>query len=39
MVMGNAFSNCNGSSAFSARVSVGSVKVEILNKEPHEVSD
>jgi hypothetical protein len=34
MVIGNAFSNCNGSYAFSARVAVGSIKVVILNKEP-----
>jgi hypothetical protein len=34
MIVGNAFSNCNGSSAFYARVAVGSVKMEILNKEP-----
>jgi hypothetical protein len=34
MVVGNAFSNCNGSSAFSARVAVGSIKVAIWNKDP-----
>jgi hypothetical protein len=29
MVVGNAFSNCNGSSAFSALIAFGPVKVEI----------
>jgi hypothetical protein len=34
MIMGNAFPNCNGSSALYVRVAVGTVKVEIWNKEP-----
>jgi hypothetical protein len=34
MIMGNAFPDSNGSSAFSARVAVGSVEVVIWNKEP-----
>jgi hypothetical protein len=29
MIMGNVFSNSNGSSAFSARVAAGSIKMEI----------
>jgi hypothetical protein len=33
VVVRNAFPNCNGSSAFSARVAVGSIKVLIWNKE------
>jgi hypothetical protein len=34
MVMGNAFSNCKGSSAFSSREEVNPIKVIIQNKEP-----
>jgi hypothetical protein len=34
MTVGDAFSNCNGSSAFSARVAVDSIKVVFWNKEP-----
>jgi hypothetical protein len=34
MVMGNAFCNCNGSSAFSYREAVSLIKVVIWNKEP-----
>jgi hypothetical protein len=34
MVVGNAFSKCKGSSAFSAREAFRSIKVEIWNKIP-----
>jgi hypothetical protein len=34
MVVGNAFSNCNGNSPFSDLIAVGSIKVEIWNEEP-----
>jgi hypothetical protein len=34
MVMGNTFSNCNGSSAFFAREAISPIKVVIWNKEP-----
>jgi hypothetical protein len=39
MVVENAFSNFNGSSAFSAWVAVGLIKVVIWNKEPLMSSD
>jgi hypothetical protein len=34
MVMGNVFSNCNGSSTFSSLKAVSLIKVIISNKEP-----
>jgi hypothetical protein len=40
MIVGNAFSNCNGSSAFSAHKVVGPINVKIWNKKTfHEVSN
>jgi hypothetical protein len=33
MVVGNAFSHCNGSSAFSSREAVSTIKVIIRNTE------
>jgi hypothetical protein len=34
MTVRDAFPNCNGSSAFSAREAVGPIKMVIWNKEP-----
>jgi hypothetical protein len=34
MLVGDAFSDCNGSSAFSSRLTIYSIKVVIWNVEP-----